>query len=608
MTLRDFLERYGGTLAIVVALVLLSVLLPGDERDGATTDLGVGGAGVGSELDGGEALPEGPAGDAAGGATAGGAGGAAGAAARGGSGRVASGGAGGPAQVAVGKGPNCRPDGRQKGISVYQPPCVDFSGGNGGNTARGVTADKIKVVRYLINIDPATRQILKSAKLSDDPPVVKQAYEALRQYYNQHTQTYGREVEYIDVPARGEDTDDEAMKADAVKIADEIGAFAVIEGDPASPIPTVFAREVAARGVICICTVSLTTRFYLDNKPYMFSSLPTGDEYAAHTSEYISKRLAGKPAKWAGDDVFPPQQMRTKQRKFGLVYIEGNEGRVDRELRATGEAVIRELGKVGVPVEAVSYIYDPGRNQNDMTNMIGTLKSRGVTTVIMVVDPLSPTIITTEATKQQYFPEWFITGFGLSDTTTAARIYDQTQWRHAFGISPLWVTWQNVEKSPGYREFHHGMPGKRKGDEGALINIYYAYPRALFRGIHMAGPNLTADSFARGMFNYPRTGGKPAIPLVYHTRGLPTAIKDFIEIWYDYQAQGPDERGENGSGMIMKVDGGKRWEAGQWTPGESRAFDKAGAVTVTDNPVGGGDPPHEQDGHTHQGKCLSCKA
>ena len=608
MTLRDFLERYGGTLAVVLALVMLSVLLPGDDR--GTTEVGAGGTGGVEAGFGAEAVGDGGAGGdpaAVSGGQAGG-GDATGAAAGGGTGRIASGAAGGAAQVAVGKGPNCRTDGRQKGISLYQPPCVDFSGGNGGATGQGVTADKIKVVRYLINIDPATRQILKSAKLSDDPPVVKRAYEALRRYYNQHSQTYGREVEYIDVPARGEDTDEEAMKADALKIAKEIKAFAVIEGDPASPIPTVFAREVSALGVICICTVSLTTRFYKDNKPYMFSSLPTGDEYAAHTAEYISKKLNGKPAKWAGDDVFPPQQMRTKQRKFGVVYIEGNEGKVDRELRATGEAVIAEMKRVGVPIAAeVSYIYDPGRNQNDMTNMIGTLKSRGVTTVIMVVDPLTPTLITTEATKQQYFPEWFITGFGLSDTTTAGRIYDQNQWRHAFGISPLWVTWQNVEKSPGYREFHHGMPGMRKGDEGVLVNIYYAYPRALFRGIHMAGPNLNADSFARGMFNYPRTGGIPAAPLVFHTRELPTAIKDFIEIWYDYQAQGPDERGEQGSGMIMKVDGGKRYAAGQWPATESRAFDRNGAVTVTDNPVGGGDPPHEQDGHVHQEKCVSCK-
>ena len=39
-------------------------------------------------------------------------------------------------------------------------------------------------------------------------------------------------------------------------------------------------------------------------------------------------------------------------------------------------------------------------------------------------DPLSPILITREMTRQQYFPENLITGSGLSDTTTAGRLYD----------------------------------------------------------------------------------------------------------------------------------------------------------------------------------------
>ena len=34
----------------------------------------------------------------------------------------------------------------------------------------------------------------------------------------------------------------------------------------------------------------------------------------------------------------------------------------------------------------------------------------------------------TPATNQGYYPEWIITGSGLSDTTAAGRLYDQTQW------------------------------------------------------------------------------------------------------------------------------------------------------------------------------------
>ncbi len=73
--------------------------------------------------------------------------------------------------------------------------------------------------------------------------------------------------------------------------------------------------------------------------------------------------------------------------------------------------------------------------------MIAKMHGDGITSIIMFVDPLYPILITGEATRQQYYPEWIISGSGLSDTTAAGRLYDQQQWKHAFGISPLWVTW-----------------------------------------------------------------------------------------------------------------------------------------------------------------------
>jgi hypothetical protein len=215
-------------------------------------------------------------------------------------------------------------------------------------------------------------------------------------------------------------------------------------------------------------------------------------------------------------------------------------------------------------------------------------------------------LFTREATNQQYFPEWFIAGTGLSDTTAAGRLYDQQQWAHAFGVSPLWVTWSTVERSAGYRESHHGDPTMQKGDEGVLVNIYNSYFRWLFTGVHMAGPRLTPDTFAQGMINFPQTGGKPAAPLVYLTRSYPTGIKDFMEVWYSPSTRGPDERTQDGLGMVMKVDGGKRYLAGQWPTTDPKVFDTNGAAATSDNPPGGGDPPHEQDGHSHNTRCLSC--
>jgi hypothetical protein len=165
-----------------------------------------------------------------------------------------------------------------------------------------------------------------------------------------------------------------------------------------------------------------------------------------------------------------------------------------------------------------------------------------------------------------------------------------------------------VATSAGYRETHHGDPTMKPGDEGVLINIYRAPVQTLFTGIHMAGPKLTRDTFAQGLFNYPRTGGTPAAPLVYRTRAYPTEIKDFTEVYYDANASGRDERGQQASGMIQKVNGGKRYLQGQWPRTAPQVFEDAvNPIAVSDNPPGGAtDPPHEQDGHTHTGRCLSC--
>jgi len=620
--LRQFVERYGIALGVVIALIAVIAILPGNADDrlagggAGDIDLSVGGDGTGVGVDG---TGTGTGGFASGtgtgtGTGTGGTGTGGSATGSGGSGGGAGGGGGGQqaqsggAEVQFGTGPDCREDGRQKGISSTMPPCVQWTGtDNGGATFRGVTATEIKVVRWLGQLDPATEAILQGAQLSDGRPKIAQTYEAVRRYQNNHYQTYGREVVYIDMEAGGPSENDEAMKADAQRIANEIKPFAVITGDPAAGIPNVLARELAQLGIVCACGAG-SAEFYAELPPLLFGSLPTSTEYAVQTAEYVAKKLWGKPAEFAGDEQLPTQNFQEQTRKFGLLYIEGARGKVDPEGKRARDAFVREFAKYGMSfAEEIAYIYDPGRNQADVTNLIARFKAAGVTTIIPFWDPLYPILITQEATRQQYFPEWFIVGSGLSDTTAAGRLYDQQQWRHAFGISPLWVTWTSVDKSGGYRTYKHGDPDGEFGEPGVLVNIYVAAAGVIFTGIHLAGPLLTNETFVRAVFSYPPTGGEPRAPLVYWTREFPTAIKDFVEVYYKADEQGPDERGQQGSGMIMKVNGGRRYKPGEWTTDPSAAFNPAGAIAISDDPaLGGDDLSHEQDGHQHRKRCLSC--
>ena len=593
MSIREFFDRYGFSVAIVLVFALVVALLPGNKASNAqnvgaaapdTQNTQVttanSGAVTADTLPGGAVNSSG----STGGGTANVGGRSAGAASSGGS------------QVAFGKGKDCNAKGQQIGFSAYMPPCVQWTGtNNGGATARGVTANSITIVSWLGQEDPATRQALTAASLNDDPATVQRAYAALFKYSNAYYQTYGREVKIVQMNASGPSTDDSAMKADAVKIADELHAFAVFTGNALAPIPTVLARELAQRAVVCVCTTSLSSAFYNELPATIFSSLPTIDEYAAQSAEYAGKKLKGKTASFAGVD------QKAKQRVFCLMYLNGQGTTVDPEGERMHKIFDAAYAKYGITFKkSIAYLYDPGSNQNDVTAMMTSFKDAGCTTLVPLVDPIEPILITKEATKQAYFPEWFIVGTGLSDTTTIGRFYDQQQWTHAFGISPLWVTWDRVENSPGYQEYHDAMPGSAKGDEGVLINIYRASPQTIFRGIQMAGPTLNNQTFAAGEYAVPPLGGTPANPLVFVTRQYPTEVKDFSEVWYDANQTGPDERSKTGLGMMVRADSGKRYRSNEWTGGDPS---RANPVTVTAQ-QGNQTVPPNPDRYKH--KCLSC--
>ena len=190
------------------------------------------------------------------------------------------------------------------GRSACRPTCLRACSGPAPTTAArrpaGSPPTRSRSSSWLGQEDPATRQALSAAELQDPPAVVERAFNALNKFHNAYYQTYGREVKLVQMNASGESTNDAAMKADAVKIADEHKAFAVFAGNALAPIPTVLARELAQRGVLCICTTSLSSAFYNELPPTIFSGLPTIDEYAAHAAEYAAKKLAGKKASLGG--------------------------------------------------------------------------------------------------------------------------------------------------------------------------------------------------------------------------------------------------------------------------------------------------------------------
>lgn len=500
-------------------------------------------------------------------------------------------------------GAGCRPDGAQSSIGGHSQifPCMPlFTGHNGGATAPGVSGSKIVLTWYIPQSNPAVSAAVAAAGAGDTPEDTDRMNRTILRYFNTHMETYAREVVLINVYATGAAGNEAAERADAIKIATDIGSFVNFGST------RVMAEELAARGIISIFTFETARQFLEGVRGYAFGGLPVLEEHYEHIAEFWARRLAGRKARFAGDAV-----LQASDRKFGLLWIDGSNGRVDEGFKRARNYFVKELARHGIRLtEEVAYNFDITRAGEQSTNMIVKMKDAGVTTLTTVGDPLYPIFLTKEATRQVYFPEWFISGTALIDTTFFGRTYDQAQWSHAFGQTFFWVFWQNFENADGYREYHHVCLARcEPGGEGVNISSYWTNLGILFMGIHMAGPSLTAKTFAEALYSYPAHGGLTNMPLYDFTPDSPTLVKDRTEVFWDSQGRGKDEVGKDGVGTMMKAAGGRRYRLGEW-PMTEPANDGATAVFTTDAPYKTGPGSiHEKDGHVHPADqlCLSCR-
>ncbi len=452
---------------------------------------------------------------------------------------------------------------------------ADFDGDNGGETTKGVTGDAIKVVAYVAMEDDPIIDYITAAIANDDTAAQSgETIEGYAELFNEMYQLYGRQVDMEILVGSGPANDEVAARADAVKAADEMGAFAVLGG----PVLTsAFGDELAARGVVCIGCTAGDPGFYADRDPYLYGPAINADQVLIHLVEYMSKKLAGKPAEFAGDDALTSQE-----RVFGYLWIESNDTSADQAERFE-ELLADENIEVA---ESISYTLDPARLQEQATSIMTRLKQAGVTTVVFSGDPVAPATFTTEATAQDYFPEWVLGPQALVDTTAFSRGYDQEQWAHAFGPSPLTVKPDQTQRGHWVLyEWYFGTEPPAPDTSPVLFpNV-----AVLFGALQAAGPDLTPETLQAGMFSRPPTPRYTTeSSLSWGDHGLwdyedYNGSDDMTEIWWDPEATGEDEIGKEGTGMWRYVDGGARYLPGEWTE-DLTVFQEEGSETILDAP------------------------
>ena len=458
---------------------------------------------------------------------------------------------------------------------TYSAPCLPaFEGDNGGATARGVTADTIKIV---LRDFPSTPNQQQSDQLLEEAGFATRQQrfdtrDVFLDWMNEHYELYGRKVEFIRYESRFGNATTEALGAgreeacqDATYIAEELGAFGVIGME--AGVSGVFAECAAERELVVFNGAAYFSEgFYRRYAPYVYATTMSCDRVSAHLAEYTIKRIAGKPAEFAGGDL------QGKTRK-AATYVPDNEEYVG--CTEVTHRLIREAGFD--PGSMHTYALDISRMADQANRAIVQFKADGVTTVVTAADPFSIGFLTSAAKEQDYFPEWLIIGTAAQDTDNFGRSYNQdVVTGRMFGLSQL--SSSNLVYGPA------SLPGRlyeqitgepiRPGTTGALFQF-----TNLFNMLQAAGPELTAANIERGIQSMPPLGA-PEFPAGkwFYGAGIDgepdhTAVDDSREVYWDADAPpGPDEPDRTKRGSFVETEAGVRYDLEEWPEGDPKVF------------------------------------
>jgi hypothetical protein len=528
------LRGYGPLAVFALMVVLISILVPSKVHDDEDVS-SAGNASAGSEVTGPATVDTGaggvPVDTGSGSADGGGAG------------------AGGGTATAVTQ-PGCD----QVPGDPYSPPCVKFSGKNSGASSPGVTGTEITVAYRVLNERGFQQTLadLAGATLVDSPSTVTKTVEALADYFNQRFEFYGRKIKMVFYNGQGSNTTEllgggrDKAEADAIKVAEEIHAFADL-----SATSEPYAGALAKRKVIGFGTPYLSRAWHEQRAPYAWSVATDGSIVSEFAAEYAVKRLYDKPAVYAGGVGGDGRPLKDRPRNIATLAPENS---WYQESVENAQQVITKSGKT--PGFNRKYVLDLSTMSDQATGIIAQMKDRNVTTILCGCDPIMPVFLSGVAARENYFPEFIITGTALTDADIVAQLWNQQFASHAFGVSSL-SGFQPPTETIAYAAYK----SVRQDEPAFSVDVIYYQMYMLAIGIQGAGPNLTPATFEQGMFSYPAKLGP--VGLWKFGKGDRTAANDVREIYWDPNAISA-YNGKNGAYVGTS---NERWQTGQIPPG-----------------------------------------
>ena len=359
----------------------------------------------------------------------------------------------------------------------YSPPCIAFSGSNGGTTSKGINATEIHVAYRVLNEKgfQQTLAALAGASLQDTPDDIKRTVAALADYFNQRFQFYGRKIVIDFYNGQGSNTtellgggqDKAEADADTVKSKGSFADMSATSEPYADAWPG--ARSWAS------ATRTSRSRGTTSTGPTSGASPPTARWWPTRRP---STPASGSAARGPSGPAAP---LKGKPRNIATFAPENSWYQESVQIART------TLQKYNCqPGVNVSYQLDLGTMSNQAQNIIPKMKSAGVTTILCGCDPIMPVFLTGEMNREQYYPEFVIVGTALTDTDIVGQLWNQNEAAHAFGVSSLQTPVQ-----PTQTIAYEAYKTVRKDEPAFSVDLIYFQMEMMAIGIQMAGPNLT---------------------------------------------------------------------------------------------------------------------
>lgn len=425
------------------------------------------------------------------------------------------------------------------GVSAQKNGCGGF---DQGEIQRGFGINSNHEVNYELMVEYWNKFPLVDYPL---PPEI-------RANVNPENGFWGRQLETVFRDSGGFACQD-VGRANAVRMAEEDRVFGLImppTDGPEVPMSLVMAQH----RLIHIGRWLTGPLFWGPREPYFFDGRwGSNIGHVLAQGSWICRDWIDQPANDTGDPT-----VTGLPRVFGIAYpdvpdfSEAADHLVD-ELALCG----LEAGRYGIPFDLSTLAANA---QTVMTRM----RSDGVTTIISVNDFLTRLLMMQAATQQNWHPEWIVSGMGNgSFPGTYSTFMTPDQAANVWGaVDNAAVTDGPYTETEAYKAFKRIRPNEEPDD--AWENHYEQF-KLLALGLAGAGPNLTPETFAQGLYSLcnPCHRDGPLDRLERITPDDPTDIEGFTLVKWNPDRScipcRPDANGDPPAGYFDFLEDGKRY-------------------------------------------------